>query len=256
MNLRLPAKLEPGAGLRAVLLSLARQAQRDVEKVADGPERRIHSLRTGMKKYRSLLRLTQGVLKKLVRKALCERIRTLKDGLAGSRDDLVIFEAVRRVLGREGVLRLGLKTPHGKCKAAAPEALVLAAHELVVLTETLDMEALDGESLKRHARRSLRKAQRAMKAAIHSEEAHGFHIWRKHVKNVWYQSSALGGLGKKIEALRSPAQKLSGVLGNEHDLTIVLGTVGNLTPADREALEDARKRLRTSALALAAKMRA
>ncbi len=256
MSIRLPAKQRPGAGLRAVLLALARQAKRDVEKVADRPEQRIHSLRTGMKKYRSLLRLARDGVKTRMKDALRERIRILKDGLAGSRDDVVIFKTAQRVLGSEAADRLGLKCPHEENKTEASEALLLAADELVLLTETLALDDLDGRDLESRWKRSLRKGRKAMKEATHSEEGHTFHIWRKYVKDLWYQSTALGGLGKKIDALRKPAKKLSDVLGSEHDLTIVLTTLKHLTPADREALEDARKRLRTSALALAAKMRA
>jgi hypothetical protein len=63
-------------------------------------------------------------------------------------------------------------------------------------------------------------------------------------------------LGKKIEGFRKPASKLSDVLGEEHDLTIVLELVNDLEPADREALEEARRKLRSHALAMGVKMRA
>jgi CHAD domain-containing protein len=255
VSLRLPSKLPPGAGLRAVLLSLAGRAKRDVERVAAGPEERIHGLRTGMKKYRSVLRLAHDGVKPRLREALRERVRILKDGMAGSRDDVVILKTVRRVLGSAAARRLKLKSPHRAGKVEAPEALLLAADELVVLTETLELDDLDAGDLNGRLRRSLRRAQKAMKTALRSSEAHAFHLWRKHVKNVWYQSAVLGGLGKKIAALRKPAEKLSDVLGSEHDLTIVLTTVKDLTPVDREVLEDARQHLRSDALALAAKLR-
>ncbi len=256
MSLRLPARRAPGAGLRVVLVSLARQAKRDIEEVADQPEERIHRLRTGMKKYRSLLRLARGDVKRRLKDALRERIRMLKDGLAGSRDDVVIFKTVQAVLGKKGARRLKLKSPHGRGKVAAPPALLVAADELVVLTGTLELDDLDEKELRRHLMRSLRKTQKAMSVASRSGDARDFHCWRKHVKNVWYQSTALGGLGKKIDGLRKPAQKLSEVLGDEHDLTIVLTTVENLTPADRAVMEDARQRLRAAALSLGAKARA
>ncbi len=255
MSLRLSSEGSPGEALRRVLLALARQAQRDIKRVGEAPERRIHGLRTGMKKYRSLLRLARGGMKTRQKKALLERVRVLKDGMAGSRDEVVIFETVRHHLGAAAIRRLGLKRPHEEAKAEAPETLLLAADELVLLSETLALDDLDADDLESRWKRSLRRTRKAMKAAGQSGEDGAFHFWRKHAKDVWYQSAALGGFGKKMAAQGKFAKRLSEVLGDEHDLTIVLASLKDLTTEDRGACEEARADLRASAFALAARMK-
>jgi len=75
------------------------------------------------------------------------------------------------------------------------------------------------------------------------------------VKNVWYKSAALEATGKKIAAMRRPAAKLGELLGDEHDMTIVLETVRDLTAEDRAVLGEERRRLRLRAFELGAKIR-
>jgi len=249
MSLRLPAEQKPGAALRAVLLSLARQAKRDLDRLSDFPEARIHSLRTGMKKYRSLLRLARGGVKKRLRAALLERVRVLKDGLAGSRDDAVIFKTVQRVLGEETAHRLGLKCPHAESRTHAPKELLAAAIELDALTEALDLTLLDGKKLAANRARTIRKGKEARRSAKKSGDAHDFHDWRKRIKDLWYQSEALSSRSKKSAAQVKSAKKLSDTLGLEHDLTLVLESVKHLLGEDRSKLTARRQELRASALA-------
>lgn len=238
--------MPPGDGLRAVLLSLARQARRDVERIADGPEKRIHRLRTGMKKYRSLLRLVRNGSGGRLRRALLERVRGLKDGLAGSRDETAIFETVRRVLGPESTERLGLHCPQVAAETCAPEAMRLAAVELTALTESLEMDGLDAETLKHRWERTAHRMRVAAKAAARTADAQDFHSWRMRAKDLWYQSAALGRLDTTIAAARRPAAKLSALLGAEHDLTLVLDAVRGLRPAERKVLRAERERLRAA----------
>jgi hypothetical protein len=241
MSLRLPAKLPPGAGLRAVLLSLARQAKRDVEHLSEAPEAHIHSLRTGMKKFRSVLRLAGKSVEKQLREALLERVRILKDAMAGSRDDAVVFKMVQRE-------RLGLKCPHMGRETTAPDSLHGAAVELVVLSAALDLDRIDRKMLKRKWEQAIEKSRKAGRRAARSGDAHDFHMWRKRVKDLWYQGTALAGLIRKAKAARKSAQKLSDDLGLEHDLTVVLETVRGLARADRAALHAKRESLRAAAL--------
>jgi CHAD domain-containing protein len=248
VSLRLSVKQKPGAALRSVLLSLARQAGRDIDEIAKAPEAHIHSLRTGMKKYRSLLRLARGNVEKSLRAAILERVRILKDGLAGSRDDAVIFKTVQRVLGEADAQRLGLKCPHAGKKTRAPKTLQVAAIELDVLTEAVDPGSMSERKLMERWKRTIARRDRAKRKAAKSGDAHDFHMWRKRVKDLWYQSEALASRSKKAAAEVKPAKRLSDDLGLEHDLTLVLESVMNLTDADRAALTAKRAELRTAAL--------
>lgn len=202
-----------------------------------------------MKKFRSLLRLAHGVVGKPCRRALLERVSVLKDGMAGSRDDVVIFKTVRRVLGAGVVERLGLKCPHAGRTTRAPQALVAAAAELCVLTEALEFDGLKASGLRKSWKRTLRKCRDARRAAKRSGAPHDFHTWRKRVKDVWYQGEALAGRWADCAAAVRPAKKLADVLGFEHDLTLALESVPALSDGENSRLRKKREKLRSAALA-------
>jgi CHAD domain-containing protein len=248
MKLRLPRGKAAGERLKSVLLRLARQAQGDIEELGQDPAGRIHDLRTGMKKYRALLRLAGCAMKKPMRGAMRDRAAWIKDAMAGARDEHVVHGAIHRVLGEDAVARLGVRPPRIESGSHAPEPLHLAAAELVALTEALDVSTLDESNFKKAWRRTRRRARKAMKAAAKTGAAGDFHAWRKRAKELWYQSEALECLDDDISCARKPAEELSDLLGDEHDLTITLETVRGLTRGDRARLRAARDRARESAL--------
>jgi CHAD domain-containing protein len=248
VNARLPAERNAGEAVTAVLRALATRAARDLRRIADAPEERIHDLRVAMKQFRSLLGLARDSLPKRVRRAMRERVRVLKDGLAGSRDDAVIVKTVEAVLGGDAVTRLGLRPPHGSAAAAVPEALFDAAAELKLLTETLDLEGMKEGELLDGWRRTVRACGKARRKAKASGDAHDFHRWRKRVKDLWYQSEALARRSRKAAKAVKPAKALSDCLGLEHDLTLVLESMKGLTSKDRAALGARRDELRVAAL--------
>jgi CHAD domain-containing protein len=248
MKLRLPSGKPAGEGLKTVLLRLARQAQDDIEELGQDPAGRIHDLRTGMKKYRALLRLAACAMKKPMRRAMRDRAAWIKDAMAGARDEHVVHGTILRVLGEEAVERHALHPLHADPGSHAPEPLHLAVAELVALTEALDLSALDESDLKKAWRRTRRRARKAMKAAAKSGAAGDFHTWRKRAKELWYQSEALANLDEEIEEAREPAEKLSDLLGDEHDLTITLDALDGLSRDDRARLRAAREEMRESAL--------
>lgn len=254
MKLCLPSKLPPAEGLRAVLLSLARKARTDILHIAEDPEDRIHELRTGMKKYRAQLRLACDVLPKRQRKAILAQVRAIKDALAASRDDLVIFKTVQKGLGDEAVRKLGLKHPHEGEPEVFSDSLQVAGRELVKITSALDLDELSSNDLCRRWKRNVRHAREAMKTAAKSDDATDFHEWRKAMKDLWYQSDCLQKLARKIDVFRGLAEHLSDVLGAEHDHTIVLGSVKDLEDHERAHLENERHRLRKEAIKLGEKL--
>jgi CHAD domain-containing protein len=234
MKLRLPPGKPAGEGLKLVLLRLARQARNDIEELGQDPAGRIHGLRTGMKKYRALLRLATCAMKKPMRRAMRDRAAWIKDALAGARDEHVVHGTILRVLGDEAVARHGLRPPHVEAGSHAPEAL--------------DLSALDESDLKQAWQRTCRRTRKAMKAAAKSGGASDFHAWRKRAKELWYQSEALAKLDESIEEVCQPAEKLSDLLGDEHDLTITLEAVDGLSRGDRARLRVVREETRESAL--------
>jgi CHAD domain-containing protein len=248
VNTRLPAERKAGEAVRAALRLLAVRAERDLRRIADAPEERIHDLRTAMKRFRSLLGLARDSLPKRVRRAMRERVRVLKDGLAGSRDDAVIVKTVGAVLDASAMERLGLRPRHAGSAAAVPESLFDAAAELKLLTETLDLDGMKAGELMDGWRRTVRACGKARRKARESGDAHDFHRWRKRVKDLWYQSEALARRSRKAANAVKPAKALSDCLGLEHDLTMVLESVKGLTSKDRAALAARRDELRAAAL--------
>jgi len=64
-----------------------------------------------------------------------------------------------------------------------------------------------------------RRGQRALAATIDDPAPENFHVWRKRVKDVWYQLRILQPLNRVVlEEMAHDAEVLGELLGSEHDL--------------------------------------
>ncbi len=244
MKLALEPDRPAGEALRRVLLRLARSARRDLERLPHDSGARIHRIRTTMKKYRSLLRLARPELGRKCWKAALQHVRLLKDGLAGSRDQAVIYQTVRRLLGEAVTQRFEVVEPAAPVEAVAPEELLTAAKELAAFTERLRLKKLSGKKLRKRWWKTWRKACRARDVAEATGGAEAFHAWRKRIKDLWYQGAALQALDADIGKTLHAAKQLSDALGGEHDITMAIGSMQRLGGEERGKLANNRDRLR------------
>lgn len=246
MSLAIPAGENPGGGLHAVLVDLARQALCDAEQIDSDPEGRTHAIRTGMKKFRALLRLAKRVVERGQRRELLRLIAEMKDSLSRARDQVVIAEIAGEVLGKADVAA----NPESS-EGVAKEELAQLAETLEQRTRNLNLGGLDAGALCKRWKRTCRRVRKAGRRARKSDAAAEFHRWRKGVKDLWYQSEALAALSDAAAALVEPAKTLSGILGKEHDLTLAMESLKDLSKADCRKLAKRRKKCRRRAFAVA-----
>jgi Uncharacterized conserved protein len=247
VSLCIPAGDPPGAGLHRVLNDLAVQALRDAEGLDGDFKVRTHAIRTGMKKFRALLRLAKPVIGASRREKLGRSIAEMKHALSAARDQVVVAAIAGEVLGKDA----GNPDP-------APEVhrdvLVKIATTLEQYTRDLDLHELEASALRTQWKRTRRRVRKSGKRARKSGAAEDFHRWRKRVKDLWYQSEALGALRDEAAAMVEPAKALSGILGREHDLTLAMDALDDLSKSDRRKLAKRREKCRRKALAIGRKL--
>jgi CHAD domain-containing protein len=250
MRLRLDRKKRGGKALREVMIGVARAARRDLLRIEEDPERCVHRFRTGMKKLRSLLRLVSGDLPRELKRAVIERVRYLKDALAGSRDEVVAAQTADRLLGKGAARRLRLKVPSHRGVTAAPPELVRAAGELLDLLPVMPIGRVGKKALKAAFRRTAKSGAKEWKRMAVSATNEEMHAWRRRVKDAWYQANVLRDLSTSIAKARKPARELSELLGEDHDLTMLEALSKGLTGADRARVAAERATGREKILAL------
>jgi CHAD domain-containing protein len=234
-------------------------------KAGSAPEEAVHNARKDMKKLRALLRLVRGELGDAVysRENACFRDATA--GLAGLRDAdvmLVTLDKLELDDAVSGPVRQALEAHRVRTGGGVRER---AARQVVaILTEARERVAgwpfeEDGfEALRPGLRRMYRRGRREFLAMREEPTVEGLHEWRKRAKEMWYDHSLLESLWKPVmEATGDEAHALSDLLGDDHDLAVLLAWVrehAEAPPELVEAVESRRAELQEQALELGARL--
>ncbi len=197
----------------------------------------VHETRKSLKRLRALLRLIRPAIGEDTFKQENAQLRQIGLSLSGARDRHVLLETVNKLeaaggLGRKGLaqtLRRSLLAANGE-GAPVDGAAMKQAHSLL------------NEAKKRLARLRIagsgfdivgpgleacyRGARRAFRSAYDEKTDEDFHEWRKGAKHHWRQMPLLsrawhGYLGARA----SEARNLSQVLGDDHDLALLVAFV-------------------------------
>ncbi len=117
--------------------------------------------------------------------------------------------------------------------------------------------AVSFDSLLPGVTKTYRRGRKAMKASCREPSAEQFHEWRKRTKYHWYHCRLLRDIWRPVmDARRSETGKLSGLLGDEHDLSVFRQTItadpdrfgdGTTTEALLGLIERRREELRKAA---------
>lgn len=208
--------------LASLLLQLATRAVDDARRIGRDHDNAVHMLRVRMKKLHAVLLLASDDPARDGLAPVIKRIRSIKDGVAGSRDTWVT-ERLAMKLG-EGLIPLA---PQPAVPEWSARKVLQQTRALLATVRDLPLPRQSwGRILARHER-SLRRARRAMKRCRHSHDEEDFHRWRKRVKTLFYQSLALHHRDTADLDLRA-LDLLGRRLGREHDLTLLKARI----PAD------------------------
>lgn len=238
----MPYQLDPGLPVSEALRSVA-LAELDIAHTSlAAPSDRhtgVHSARKCFKRLRSLLILARPGMPEPVYANLNARVARIGKGLAAARDAHALFDALD-TLERNTEPGLGerpieaLRGWLGERRKAAERNLEQssAAQSLQALLELrprfagLAVYPDDFTPLAKGLERSYQGARRQFQAAAASKNAEEFHEWRKGVQQHWRQMQLLAPCWpSELGARADVAKKLSQVLGDDHDISMLMHLV-------------------------------
>ncbi len=278
MSFRIEEWELPVAGLRrAVLEQIGRAEEKLSPRELEGdPAKAVHEARKAIKRARSGLRLGRAAFG---RKAVRAELSALRDaaGRLSSARDAEVARALLRDVAAQGVGRLPAaswqhfeQALDGRAETDGPGPALtrhaeLASEELAAVRGRIEVWSPDGEGgfapVLAGLARGQKRGQRALRAALRGNDPDVRHELRKRVKDTWYQIELLGGLWPAVlDAQADEAHRLSGLLGDEHDLTVLAGLLERIegVPDDPapalELIAHRREELWAEALPLAGRL--
>ncbi len=223
----------------------------------DDPVEAVHDARKRIKKTRALLRLARPGMRK---KAYRRHNRALRDtgrAMSGTRDADVVAETVDLLAERFAghVPEAFFKRVKEPLAAAARESRTAtdpdehAADLRALATTNWTFKQLDEDTLAASLKRTYAEGRKAFRRADADPSAHNMHEWRKRVKDLWYQQQLLQDSWPGVmKAQAKQARKLSKLLGDDHDLTVLAEHVDD--PEVHELVAKRREELLHEARAL------
>ena len=239
----------PGDGIRRVARGRIDSAVEHLRNDAGADvAEAVHDTRKDMKKLRSLLRLVRDELGPEGYRAENRRYRDAARLLSGARDaevKLATLAALREDYpgdvpeANELERRLEEERDRLVGDVGDPEAggsLEKAAQAIEEGGAEVDAWELsnDGFGLLRPGlERSYRRGRDALRAVRSDPSAEAVHDWRKRVKDLWYYLRLLREIWPAaMNGAANEAHELSELLGDHHDLTVLIDEARAQTPED------------------------
>jgi CHAD domain-containing protein len=214
----------------------------------------VHETRKGLKRLRALLRLIRPAMGESTYRYENAQLREIGRSLAGARDRYVMLETVAKLeaasaLGRGGLadlLRQSLKTANGSGASVDSGAIRKAQMRLAEVKKRLARLQLTGSGFDivgPGLERCYRRTRRAFHTAYEELTDEAFHEWRKGTQHHWRQMTLLARAWPEyLGARASEARTLSQLLGDDHDLAILVAFVraetgGRFKPDKAAAIE-------------------
>lgn len=234
LEFRLRPGEAPGSGIPRVITARASQAAAAVRRAgeAEDPAEAVHEARKSLKKTRSALRLLRGVIPDEERRRINTVCREAGARLSGARDAEVKIATLEKVAGGSGD-EDGLEAwnallageAQGHRQDLAPDRL--SQVEVSIEAVAAEFRERDfgpcAEQAAGNLGRGYRRGRSAMKLADKKGAVEAFHSWRKRAKDLRYQLEILEpGLSDDFTVIRKDAEKLADLLGDLHDLDVLL----------------------------------
>ncbi len=239
MSYRLYRNESVEAGIRRIATEQVDKALHEIDDDALDRHETVHQVRKRCKKLRALARLVRpafpdyrrinGIYRDAARELSSVRdihvvVETL-DHLVERFDDTVDVEAFRGL--REKLA--GLRDAQGTDREGIDARLArfrdtMAASRADIADWTLRADG--GRAVAAGARKTYRRARKAMTRAEDAPTTAVFHEWRKRMKYHWYHARLLKGCWPGlVKPWAKAAHRMSDVLGDEHDLAVLHATL-------------------------------
>ena len=218
---------------------------------ADPGDGGAHDVRKSLKRLRALLALAGPAIGKAKERHERHRFRDLGRILAASRDAAVMRGTLRKVEHQYGLGSSGpTATLANLLQTTTPPALspvqirrVTAGLERATAAMSrLDVSTLSKADLLGAAVTTYGKARRGLRRLERDDDDEAVHAWRKCVQTHWRQMRLLAGIWPdEIDVRIRTARKLSQLLGDHHDLTLLRAFMresaqGSVSKAERQAI--------------------
>lgn len=223
----------------AALERLRRDARTDVATA-------VHDARKDMKKLRSLLRLVRDGLGEQRYRAENDRYRDAARQLSPAREaevNLSTLAALRERYADEApaaeALQSALEQEHGRLAVegdALSQRLDQATDAMTAGAAGIEDWPLDGDDFDLVAagiERAYRRGRRGLGRVRDDPTAENVHDWRKRVKDLWYQLRLLQDAWPAVlKASAAEAHELADLLGDHHDLSVLIAKAREQAPDD------------------------
>lgn len=241
-------------GVRRIARGRAETAQEQLRAEGDLAEA-IHETRKDMKKLRSLLRLVRPALGDEAYRAENERYRDAARLLSGPRDAEVKLATLEELGERyedmppAETLHDALEEERERLAADGDElraSMEDAAAAIAAGATQIDEWQLRGEGfelLRPGLERAYARGRRAYRAVRDDPTDEAVHDWRKRVKDLWYQTRLVReSWDGPLKALADETHDLSDLLGDHHDLAVLVEDARGRGDGDADALETVARR--------------
>lgn len=228
-------------GFRRIGLEQIERAERELS-TGENAETATHETRKCIKRVRALLRLGRPGLGDTVYRTENARMREIAALLAPARDSDVLVQTITKLETLPGEVanaalaavkkfvlesRDGEHPARGASASQALEGLAAAKKKFRRLT----LEPPGFSTIERGIAQTYRRARRSFEDAYARGEDEVFHDWRKAVQQHWRHMALLSRawpafFGARVEAARA----LSQILGDDHDLFLLISYVRDLDP--------------------------
>jgi CHAD domain-containing protein len=199
-------------------------------------EEAVHEARKSVKKVRAVLRVLHDDLGPHYR-AENERLRQVAHRLSSLRDAAAAGETLQMLRGRypravtsriSRDIARGLEGGTRQTTAKGRRLIKMATSELGRLSKSLpDLIRSAGrlKAVRRGVTRGWRRASQTMKGVDASSDAAQFHLWRRRVKDHWYQMRLLAARHPGARSRARSLKKLEHWLGDDHNLAMLRAAI-------------------------------
>jgi CHAD domain-containing protein len=253
MTYRFKVKEPIAKGVKRIALEQIEIASEKLANPAD-MDTAIHDARRCLKRLRALMQLLRPLLEEAVYRREAERLAGIGRLFSGARDLHVMRQTVANLERQFGPLAGGAPQRLKTLLANPTPASANTDHAdgrrqaLARLKQCKTFFAGGGvagvtfDHVAQGLEHSYSKARRAFRKAYREGEDDVFHAWRKAVQQHWRHMLLVSGAWPEALSARAHAAKdLSQVLGEDHDLSVLLSFVSThaspaVTADDRAAL--------------------
>ena len=232
----------------------------------ENPAVAVHRARRCLKRSRALIALLEPTVARKRWSKAAKALKRAGQDLAGARDEQAKLDALERLtlqsprainaptvrLIRKVIEARRLKRERGVAKKLESD-LAIDLSQIGRHFRRKRLEQFDEDALLAGIVHTYRRGRRAMQAAMASGRDEDFHAWRREVQTHWRHMQLIDACApSEARARAEMAKTLSGVLGKDHDLWLLLAElVDRALPLG----EPARQRLRRAILAAQAELR-